>query len=182
MGRGRSNRVWAALLFAMATLAHAGAGHAQTLEYAVKANYLVRFAVFVEWPSRAFASPEAPVVICVTGRDPFGAALTDAAGAHTAGGRPIVPRALRDADRVAGCHMVYVGAATPGDIIAAVERTRGVLMITDQAVSAGRGAIHFAVVSGRVRFHIDNDAAIRAGLNISSRLLSLALSVREDAR
>ena len=78
--------------------------------------------------------------------------------------------------------MVYVGAATPGDIIAAVERTRGVLMITDQAVSAGRGAIHFAVVSGRVRFHIDNDAAIRAGLNISSRLLSLALSVREDAR
>ena len=173
--------MWAALLFAMATLAHAGVGHAQTLEYAVKANYLVRFAVFVEWPSRAFASPEAPVVICVTGRDPFGAVLTDAADAHTAEGRRIVARALRSADRVAGCHMVYVGAATPGEVVAAVERTRGVLLITDQAVSARRGAIHFVVASGRVRFHIDNDAAIRAGLNISSRLLSLALSVTEDA-
>ena len=119
MGRARSNRVWAALLFAMATLAHAGAGHAQTLEYAVKANYLVRFAVFVEWPSRVFASSEAPVVICVTGRDPFGAVLTDAASAHTAEGRRIVARALRAADRVAGCHMVYVGAATPAEMVAA---------------------------------------------------------------
>ena len=67
-------------------------------------------------------------------------------------------------------------------MIAAVEGTRGVLLITDQAVSGRRGAIHFAVVNGRVRFHIDNDAAVRAGLNISSRLLSLALSVTEDAR
>ena len=182
MERARSNRVLAALFLAVATLAHAGLAHAQTLEYAVKANYLVRFAVFVQWPSQTFASPDSPVVICVTGRDPFGAVLADAAGAHTAEGRRIVARALRVPDRVAGCHMVYVGAATPGDIIAAAERTRGVLMITDQAVSAGRGAIHFAVVSGRVRFHIDNDAAIQAGLNISSRLLSLALSVREDAR
>ena len=182
MELARTSRVWAALVVAMATLAHAGAGHAQTLEYAVKANYLVRFAVFVEWPSRAFSSSEAPVVICVTGRDPFGAALTEAADAHTAEGRRIIARALRGADRIAGCHMVYVGAATPAEAVAAVERTRGVLLITDQAVSGRRGAIHFAVVSGRVRFHIDNDAAIRAGLNISSRLLSLALSVTEDAR
>ena len=140
MERARSNRVLAALFLAVATLAHAGLAHAQTLEYAVKANYLVRFAVFVQWPSQTFASPDSPVVICVTGRDPFGAVLADAAGAHTAEGRRIVARALRVPDRVAGCHMVYVG------------------------------------------FHIDNDAAVRAGLNISSRLLSLALSVTEDAR
>ena len=180
-GRG-SVRALVGALVATLFLSCAGAGYAQTLEYAVKANYLVRFAVFVQWPSHVFASAEAPVTICIAGRDPFGAVLTDAAGAHTAHGRRIVARSLGSADQVRGCHMVYLGARAPGDLAAAAARTSGVLLITDQAVSARRGAVHFAVASGRVRFHIDNDAARRADLSISSRLLTLALSVTGDAR
>jgi hypothetical protein len=39
--------------------------------------------------------------------------------------------------------------------------------------------IHFVVAQGRVRFHIDEAAAVRSGLTINSRLLALALSVRQ---
>jgi len=158
------------------------AGHSQTLEYAVKANYLVRFAVFVQWPPDVFASPGAPVTICVAGRNRFGSVLAEAAGAHTAHGRPIAVRAIRSADQVGGCHMVYVGAGAPAELAAVAAAAGGVLLITDQAVSRRRGAIHFDVSDGRVRFHIDNDAARRAGLSISSRLLSLALSVSGEGR
>jgi hypothetical protein len=38
--------------------------------------------------------------------------------------------------------------------------------------------IHFQVAQSRVRFHIDDRAAAESKLDISSKLLALALSVR----
>ena len=83
-----------ALLWSVALHATAGAPPSPAnLEYSVKANYLVRFAAFVEWPSRSFATNRSPVVICVVGRDPFGGALGRAARDQTAHGRAARPRA-----------------------------------------------------------------------------------------
>jgi hypothetical protein len=39
--------------------------------------------------------------------------------------------------------------------------------------------IHFVIHQGRVRFNIDRTQAAKSGVGISSRLLSLALSVRQ---
>jgi hypothetical protein len=44
--------------------------------------------------------------------------------------------------------------------------------------AAAKGIVNFVIVNDRVRFEIDNVTAIRDGLAISSKLLSLALSVR----
>ncbi len=41
----------------------------------VKAAYLYNFARFVKWPGDAFEDEQAPIVIGVVGRDPFGAVL-----------------------------------------------------------------------------------------------------------
>ena len=147
----------------------------QTLEYSVKANYLVRFAAFVEWPQRAFASDRAPVVICVAGRDPFRGALDRAARAQTAYGRPLAVRRPATAEAAAGCHILYVGQGGGGGV---PDGARPILRVTDAAVSSERGMIHFVISDERVRFHIDLQAASRSGLSISSRLLNLALSVR----
>ena len=65
---------------------------ATNLEYSVKANYLVRFAAFVEWPRTSFADSRSPVVICVAGRDPFDGVLERAAQTQTAHGRPLTVR------------------------------------------------------------------------------------------
>lgn len=156
----------------------AGPAHAQSnLEYSVKANYLVRFAAFVEWPSRVFANPQAPVVICVAGRDPFGSTLTDAARAQTAFGRNLTVRRPATAGAVAGCHILYIGQGA-GSLAPAAAAQRGLLVVTDAATASDRGMIHFVVANDRVRFHIDQLAAGRSGLSISSRLLNLALTVR----
>lgn len=147
---------------------------AQTLEDTVKANYLVRFAAFVDWPPDAFASGQAPVWVCIAGRDPFGKSLSRAAAGQTAHGRPILVRSLHAEAVGTDCHILYLGdgAATPG------LAGRSVLVISDERWSAQRAMVHFAVVGGRVRFHIDAASAARSGLTMNSRLLALALSVR----
>ena len=54
-----------------------------------------------------------------------------------------------------------------------------VLTVTDAADDAGaKGMINFVIAAGRVRFEIDDVAARAGGLVISSKLLSLAVSVK----
>ena len=177
MIRGRSSiPVLVALLWSVALHATAGAPPSPAnLEYSVKANYLVRFAAFVEWPSRSFATNRSPVVICVVGRDPFGGALGRAARDQTAHGRALTVRRPGTAEAAAGCHILYVGRGGGGLIPAG---QRPILVVTDANVSSERGMIHFVIDDDRVRFHIDLQAASRSRLSISSRLLNLALSVR----
>jgi len=172
-----------ALALGWAALAGPSAAQ-QSLEYPVKANYLVKFAAFVEWPPGAFASPASPVVICVVGKDPFGAVLDRAAAQGSPSGRPVEVRRLARLEPRQGCHVAYLGAEQGqalSQALAAVRR-QPVLTVTDSAVRGGRGVIHFAISGNRVRFHIDDMSAQQQGLSISSRLLALALSVRPRGR
>jgi hypothetical protein len=176
---GRGGRALSILLVAGWVLAGpaAAAPMQASLEYSVKANYLVRFAAFVEWPPQAFSGPQAPVVICVAGRDPFGASLANAARAQTAFGRRLTVRRPATAAAVTGCHILYVGQGA-GALVTASAAQPGLLVVTDAAAAPDRGMIHFVVADDRVRFHIDQRAAARSELAISSRLLNLALTVR----
>jgi hypothetical protein len=51
------------------------------------------------------------------------------------------------------------------------------LTVTDSARGATAGIVHFVIVDGRVSFDIDNAAAARNRLVISSKLLALARRV-----
>ena len=76
------------------TLAFAGssAWAQSSLEYEVKAAYLVKFAPFIAWPDTAFSSASAPLGICVVGNDPFGPFLDRAAAGARDGDRPVIDR------------------------------------------------------------------------------------------
>ncbi len=165
-------------------LAPGPAAAQKSLEYAVKANYLVKFAAFVEWPPSAFAAAASPVIVCVVGRDPFGAVIDRAAAAHSVGGRSVAVRRLDRVDARSGCHIAYLGdptAQTTAQTLQALAAAP-VLTVTDSDHSRQRGMVHFALADSRVRFHMDAEAAQRARLSISSRLLSLALSVKGGRR
>lgn len=151
-----------------------GTAHAQSLEYRVKANYLIRFAAFVDWPADAFANPTAPMNLCVAGKDPFGAELDRAAANQTAHGRKFT---IRRGGELAGCQILYAGAGAPADWAEAVKASP-TLTVTDEANGPLRGMIHFVVDASRVRFHADQAAAAKVKLTIDSRLLALALSVK----
>ena len=48
-----------------------GAESEPSLEYRVKAAFLLNFAKFVEWPAGETPASESPIAICVIGEDPF---------------------------------------------------------------------------------------------------------------
>jgi hypothetical protein len=61
-----------------------------SLEYKVKAAFLLNFTKFVTWPPAAFEREQSPVSICVLGEDPFGRALDQIVDGEAVNGRKVV--------------------------------------------------------------------------------------------
>jgi hypothetical protein len=149
-------------------------------EFAVKAAYLSKFGLYVEWPDAAFSSSSA-FNLCVAGDDPFGAELDKAAANQRIGSRAIVVRRLKTVERDSGCHILYISSADRRSIRQSIETVHGsnVLVVSDAASPAAAGSIiNFVIKDNRVRFDIDEEAAVKNGLTISSKLLGLALNVK----
>jgi hypothetical protein len=180
---GRESQIWLSLRFLVAAAlfceqALAGSPAAPvSLEYEVKAAFLLNFTKFIEWPPSAFASPEAPLLICIAGDDPFGHALDQIVEGETVNGHSVAVERVR-ADQQKTCQVVYSGnnrsAATPP--LAAV----GVLTVGegDEFIQQG-GIIGFVIENRHVRFAVNLKAAANAGLKVSSKLLSVAKSVEK---
>lgn len=155
----------------------------RSLEAAVKATYLYKFAPFVQWPAEAFDSPSAPLVLCVVGADAVSALVDEAAGGQIVNGHPIAVE-HRSASAAAGkCHILYVGGLRPAMVAQTLESVRGepVLTVADRAPPSTPGlVIDFTIVDDRVRFDIDMHAATENRLLVSSKLLALAVNVRQS--
>jgi hypothetical protein len=164
-------RFLAALLLVGVCTAWASAQDAG-LEYRVKAAYLFNFTKFVEWPEAAVQKTNA-FTICAAGRNPFGPILSSTVVGETAAGRPLVARVVDLAD-VPSCQVLFVprGVAPGGYLRAATASPVLTVGESPDFLTQG-GAINFVLEGGRVRFEINQAAAERAGLRISSRLLQL---------
>jgi YfiR/HmsC-like len=166
---------------ALALLMTTAPGRAQPSEEAVKAAFIPKFARYVTWPAAAAPPPRAPYHLCVIGRDSFGPLLDRAAASELVEGHGVTVRRVATPQGAAGCHVAFVRGPVPSDTtrFLLALRNRPILTVTDARAGPQRGMIHFTVAGGRVRFFIDEAAASQHGLAISSRLLSLALGVRQ---
>jgi hypothetical protein len=151
-----------------------------SLEYAVKAAYLPKFIPFITWPDSAFASPAAPVTICVLGDSPFGGKLEQAASGTKSADRAIVVRHLSAPDASAPCQMIFLGPGDQAVVDGTLDAMKGrpVVTVTDSGIKA-HGVISFLIEANHVRFDIDDAAAAQDGLVISSKLLGLAHAVKQ---
>jgi hypothetical protein len=151
-------------------------------EYEVKAAFLYNFAKFVEWPDRSFASAQSDFAICVLGNDPFGQTLDDALEGKMIGSRRVKLERVKDAARARECQVVFVAPSESQRLPEIIDQLRGasVLVVgeTDGFAQAG-GTVQFTLEQDRVRFTINPDAAERAGLRLSSKLLALAKIVHD---
>lgn len=161
---------------AAACLAGGAARAEAPTEFAVKGAYLSRFGEYVDWPEEAFQGSGSPFVIGILGMDPFDGALDQVARNRNIRGHPIVIRRLDGLDQLEQIHVLYVGKeeATHWDRIREALRGRNILTVGEEAAGPGP-VISFVVLQNRVRFEIDVDAAGRANLKLSSKLLGLAL-------
>jgi hypothetical protein len=173
----RTSTLRIVFILLMGVMWRAHAGETGIEEYQVKAAFLFNFARFVEWPAQAFKSTNAPIEICLLGPNPFGSLLDKAVEGKAVGNRRFEVREVRDAPQANECHIVFVSAAgwtrsraVLGDIKKCCVLTVGE---TGEFI-AGGGMINLRLEDARVRVEINPDAAERAGLRISSKLLSLA--------
>jgi len=181
--RGRTLPVSGTLTHRLVVLALAFAGGCLPAatpvadEYPVKAAFLFNFAKFVEWPAFAFKGPEDPIAICVLGQNPFGTALEDVVRDKTVANRAFVVRSVLNAQQATTCQIVFVSASERKRFRLLLDELKGRSILTvgeaDDFTASG-GIINFKLKDARVRIEIDPNAADRAGLHISSKLLSLA--------
>jgi hypothetical protein len=151
-------------------------------DYVIKAAYLYNFALFVDWPADAFQSADAPFVIGILGSDPFGDALTQIVSGKRINRRRIHVEVVQLTQDLRRAHLVFLSAADAarlGEVVPAAASGVPQLVVgeTDNFLRQG-GTISFTVRDNKVGYDINLEAARKARLIVSSKLLSLAGVVR----
>jgi hypothetical protein len=144
-------------------------------EYELKAAFLYNFTKFVEWPPAAFT--DGAFRVCVLGEDPFGKSLKDLTGQEAAG-RKLQVLVFKEAiARPEDCHILFVSRSERGRMPAILSGVRDspVLTVADtEGFLDDGGIVNFLLEGSKIRFEINQEAAGRAGIKISSKLLQLA--------
>jgi hypothetical protein len=166
---------------AVAETPAAGAGSETPLApqraYRVKAAFLVNFVRFTEWPADALGPPGAPIVIGVLGLNPFGDDLVNAVRDRTLHDRPVRVINIATREEFESCHVIFVTADDHlrWDPLLLALRDRPVLTVGEEPHFArDLGLVGFFLEGERVRFEVNLQATERAGLRMSSRMLTLA--------
>jgi hypothetical protein len=170
--------VWLLAMWLLAGNERLAAQSAGLSAYQVKAAFLYNFGKFVEWPATTFTNTTAPLVIGVFGDDPFHGDLERIISKKNVAGHPVVVRHVSSPADVKGCEIIFVSVAQHDHaaVMAGAIQSFGILTVTeDMSHFADSGyAISFITVDDSIHFEINNAAALKAGLNISSKLLALA--------
>jgi uncharacterized protein DUF4154 len=156
---------------------------AELPEIQVKAAFLFNFIKFVDWPATSFVKASSSISVCIVGSDEFSSAFEGLVKGKELGGRALAVR-RSDPGTLSGCHVVYVSESRKRDVQVILREVRGRAVLTvgdvEQFTHKG-GVIGFYERDHRLRFSVNPDAGARAGLHISSKLLSLATVVHDQA-
>jgi len=150
--------------------------------YEIESAMWYNFTKFVEWPGSALGVNGAPVAVGVQGDDGLFRVLQAALREKNVYGHPIVVRRLDSSADPKSCAVLFVGASDRREIARIVQAIgRAPVLTIGEVVQFCRlgGVIAFTRDGNRIRFEINLDAADRAGLQVSSKLLRLAAVWRE---
>ncbi len=175
-------------LFLIATTACVGTAQAATdwsaqREYGIKAGIIYGLIQFTDWPAKAFSSTSDPIVVCVFGRSEFPVALKETIGPRARDGRRVSITSVIESDELPRCHVAFIEPSHADGGAAIINALKG-----SAALTVGEGE-PFAQAGGMVslkqkRTRITFDIALKPikaeGLNLSSHVLKLAGTVRQD--
>ena len=168
-----------ALLLAAAAGAPSGAQTANE-EYEVKAAFLFHFAQLVEWPPGAMKGEGEPMRVCTLGEDPFRGALEATLKGKKVGERALRVDHIKQIEEAKACQILFVTRNEAKRVPALVAQLGSSPVLTvgeSDGFAREGGVIGFSVADQKIRFEINLDAARRAGIRVSSRLLLLAKNV-----
>ncbi|MFA6111066.1 MAG: YfiR family protein [Candidatus Latescibacterota bacterium] len=182
--RGVPSRRWTAvsLLLAVAFLIVLSPGSSAAQhpsEHQVKAAFLFSLASFVDWPETEQADT---LSIGILGQDPFGEAFAPFLDKQIKD-RPVRLHRSTRLQELPPCQVLYICPSEARYLpqILAYLGNRSVLTVGETEGLAAAGVmINFYLEENKVRFEINVEAAHRADLKLSAKLLKLARLVEED--
>jgi hypothetical protein len=151
-------------------------------EDAIESAMLYNFTRFIEWPEGTLGQSGSSVVVGVLEDDRVAPLLAAALRDKTIHGHPVVVRRLGSAMEAKSCAVLFVGTwdrKKIARIVQAVGRSPVLTVGEREQFSRLGGVVAFIRDGSRIQFEINLDAANRAGLQVSSKLLRLATVWRE---
>ncbi|MDR7336026.1 YfiR family protein [Roseateles asaccharophilus] len=174
-----SARCWLELLVLLAGgLAPVGESAAEPASAeTLKTEVIYRALMFVTWPAEREAAGRG-LRVCTLADGRMETAL------QSLQGRPIRQltidvRRLARPEQAGDCQLIYL--PTPMPALKAALAGGAILVVSDAPAMLDHGAmINLQIEDGRIVFDVELDAARRAGLDISTKLLRLARFVRRQ--
>ena len=149
-------------------------------EYRAKANYLADFPSFVDWPPEALPAGKASFLVCVFGEFSFGTTLAEMTRGTAVQDRRFEIRWMRKPRELSACQILFVSHSGQKRYNQALDDVSGRMALTvgetPEFLNAG-GILSFSGQQGTIQFDVNLEAANKAHLKISSRLLALARHV-----
>lgn len=149
-------------------------------EYDLKAAFVYQFLAYVTWPAAKAA--QEPLVIGVVGAGELANNLAALAADEAFASRPITILRLGSDDDPRGLHVLFVAANESAEsaVLLREAADNGVLTITETNPRPADAMINFEVIDSKVRFEVALGRARASGMDISARLLGVALRVVEE--
>jgi YfiR/HmsC-like len=157
-------------------------------EYKVKAIFLFNFTQFAEWPSNPqsggnnhTAISKKPFIIGIIGKDPYGIYLDETVKGEKVNNRPLVVSRYNSVKEMGDCKILFVSKSETLNLKQILKdlKDKSILTVSDISdFSINGGMIEFFNKEDKIGLRINNEAAVKANLMISSKLLSLAEIVK----
>lgn len=149
------------------------------LEYQVKAAFLYKLALYVEWPESAFETAESPVSVGVLGPRWMRNQVEAAVRGRSLASRSVTVTHAAEQD-LSNFHVLFVVRSEERRLDRRlVSGDPPVLVVTESPDWQELGSvINFVLTEDRIRFDVDLAAAEKRGLSLSSQLLNVARNVR----
>jgi hypothetical protein len=173
-----SCRFWPACVAGVFLMAGCATPHRYPAVTEERAAYVCSFGEFVEWPAAVFTSPEAPFVIGIYGSGTLDGELPSLAAGRRINERKVVIRPIQSEMEIPQCQILFISGSgrhfLPG--IVARLKNASVLTVSEDLDYFDESGVMINLFEGggKTLFEINNAAANRAGLKISSKLLALA--------
>ncbi|MDV6348504.1 YfiR family protein [Nitrosomonas sp. Is35] len=154
---------------------HSIAQAAGITEYQVKAAFIYNFVAFTQWPDTTGPT----IHLCVYGEDYFGSEI-DKLQSKPVDKRNIKIMRIDNPEKLADCQVVFFSKSAGSSLSSLLSNlpAQPILTLADSPNAIAQGVIiNMNLVNEKIVFEINLEIARKSGLDISSKLLQLAVKV-----
>ena len=147
------------------------------VEYQVKAAFIYNFMAFTHWPD----STGQTINLCIYGEDYFGKEI-DKLQNRPINNRHIKVTRIADLDQLKACQAIFFSKSVSSQLSSILNdlQNEPILTLADSPNATAQGiAINMSLINEKIVFEINLTKVRASGLDISSKLLQLAVKVHQ---